>query len=345
MLIRLARPHKGSLAGRRCIRTQLSSVGPPDSVQADLEAVENPFPAFPAGRLSPMGEALEATASRLACRQGLEPLVRHLSVRRVGYTHHGIALGDGTVVHFTGEPLHKTDARVQRTSLEAFLRGGLEREKCVPRQLMLHRSLTGLLALLHIGLSNYHLRDRNCEHFALYCQSGSWHSHQIHDIQTSEPGIGAIFKVLEAAVDATLGRAAAYAERLAAPDAQPEVDARQANERSVFFYGDLWQDDDSQVWVHTPVRQGGGGRENAAGFWGFGVPWGPLVSWGRTPPTPDRAFAVGEIFVDDQLAVYLFHEQAGWLRANARFTADALPPLPEPHPALVERKYPMDWFE
>ena len=39
------------------------------------------------------------------------------------YWHHGIDIGDGTVIHLTAEP-SKKDATVQSTSLEDFLKGG-----------------------------------------------------------------------------------------------------------------------------------------------------------------------------------------------------------------------------
>jgi hypothetical protein len=40
----------------------------------------------------------------------------HISVVRCGYSHHGIDGDDGTVIHLTGEPFAKRDARVRRTT-------------------------------------------------------------------------------------------------------------------------------------------------------------------------------------------------------------------------------------
>ena len=50
----------------------------------------------------------------------------HIKVRRCRglYSHHGIDMGDGTVIHFSGEPCHRRDARVCRVRLEEFLAGG-----------------------------------------------------------------------------------------------------------------------------------------------------------------------------------------------------------------------------
>ena len=48
-------------------------------------------------------------------------------VRRNGYYHHGIYIGNGEIVHFDGSPNEQDAAavRVRRTGMEEFLRGGL----------------------------------------------------------------------------------------------------------------------------------------------------------------------------------------------------------------------------
>lgn len=50
-------------------------------------------------------------------------------MRRSGYYHHGIYIGNGEMVHFDGSPADQgADAaavRVRRTGMEEFLRGGL----------------------------------------------------------------------------------------------------------------------------------------------------------------------------------------------------------------------------
>jgi hypothetical protein len=319
-------------------------VGLPESLITKLRPVDGPFFNNLPKQESPVVSDHVRVATRLhSCRLGIEPLVSHLSVRRIGYTHHGIALGDGTVVHFTGEPLSKWDACVQRTSREDFLRGGEAREENVPPQLMLHRSLIALLALLHVGMRRYHLRDRNCEHFATYCQSGGWHSHQVHDLQTA--GLeGKVAKVLEIALDATLGRAVHFLERLNAPTEDGSKQTR-SGDGLALFYGDIWCEEEGRVWVQTPVRQTFADDISDLGFWGVGTPWDGVVDWTRTPPNPKKVVRIGEVFVDDQLSIYLNDIVRGWLRAQGTFTARSLPPLPEPHPALVERKYPMEWFD
>ena len=50
----------------------------------------------------------------------------HIRVRRWRglYAHHGIDMGDGSVIHLAGEPLHARHAKVCRTNMDTFLRGG-----------------------------------------------------------------------------------------------------------------------------------------------------------------------------------------------------------------------------
>lgn len=48
----------------------------------------------------------------------------HIYVSRGIYTHHGIDAGDGTVIHFSGEPKGNRDADIKRSTLTEFLSGG-----------------------------------------------------------------------------------------------------------------------------------------------------------------------------------------------------------------------------
>ena len=108
----------------------------------------------------------------------------HIYVRRpMGYTHHGIEMGDGTVVHFTGEPLRRRGAKVRRTAMTVFAAGrrvrrheqhadASRREEIVER------------ALSKVGDGGYRLVTNNCEHFATWCLTGSKQSKQIRRAAT-----------------------------------------------------------------------------------------------------------------------------------------------------------------
>jgi hypothetical protein len=102
-------------------------------------------------------------------------------LRPVGYTHHGIDCGDGTVIHFTGEPgKAKSGACVARTSLEEFLRGGTMRVREYGQRD--DAELTVKRAESEIGSSGYHLAANNCEHFATWCCTGQGTSEQVRSV-------------------------------------------------------------------------------------------------------------------------------------------------------------------
>lgn len=104
----------------------------------------------------------------------------HICVKRLGglYTHHGIDLGDGTVVHLSGEPLRRKEAKVCRVSLEEFLKdGALEMVEHGPQSRSPELIVKSALACL--GDSGYDVWRNNCEHFASFCATGRKDSHQV----------------------------------------------------------------------------------------------------------------------------------------------------------------------
>lgn len=104
----------------------------------------------------------------------------HIMVRRWRglYTHHGIDLGNGQVVHLSGEPLRMRDARVCIVSMDEFLQGQPVRVMRHPGK---HRppEEVATAALSHLGERGYHLWQNNCEHFASYCATGERRSEQV----------------------------------------------------------------------------------------------------------------------------------------------------------------------
>ena len=99
-------------------------------------------------------------------------------VRKAGYSHHGIDYGDGTVIHFSGEPgAAKRDACITRASLDDFLKGG--RLKVREYGLRDDPDTTIARAESELGSTNYHLISNNCEHFATWCCTGKKASAQV----------------------------------------------------------------------------------------------------------------------------------------------------------------------
>ncbi len=103
----------------------------------------------------------------------------HIRVKRKLYFHHGIDVGEGAVIHFTGEPGNKVNARVMETSVQEFLDGGkleiVRYKNSFPPDQVVEK------ARRHLGESEYSLIFNNCEHFARWCKTGDKKSEQVND--------------------------------------------------------------------------------------------------------------------------------------------------------------------
>jgi cell wall-associated NlpC family hydrolase len=104
----------------------------------------------------------------------------HIYVKRRGllYSHHGIYVGNGKVVHYTGAEKEKRDPLVTITTIEGFLKGGKLRRRDYKKRLSYPETLT--LAKRDISENGYSLPLNNCEHFATYCATGKKKSRQVH---------------------------------------------------------------------------------------------------------------------------------------------------------------------
>jgi hypothetical protein len=103
----------------------------------------------------------------------------HIKVWRGSYWHHGIDVGDGHVIHFTGGLGHKKNAVIKKTIIKTFQRG---------RECLTVRYAQSLVpdvvierAYSLLGQANYSLFFNNCEHFACYCKTGRKESEQVKD--------------------------------------------------------------------------------------------------------------------------------------------------------------------
>ncbi len=105
----------------------------------------------------------------------------HLRVFRGPYWHHGIDIGDDSVVHYRGVISEKENAKVIKTSLEDFLLGAkleiveYNLDQCYPPEAVVSRALSKL------GETKYSLVSNNCEHFARWCKTGEKKSEQVKD--------------------------------------------------------------------------------------------------------------------------------------------------------------------
>ena len=111
----------------------------------------------------------------------------HIFVSKTGYSHHGIDIGNGKVIHYTGEPGSKSNAAISETTKKEFSSGlkvqVVKYGKCLP----VSRTLE--LAKSRVGEKKYNLVFNNCEHFAIFCKTEKHESEQVNDAVS---GVGAV---------------------------------------------------------------------------------------------------------------------------------------------------------
>jgi hypothetical protein len=108
----------------------------------------------------------------------------HIKVSRSPqpYSHHGIYIGAGKVIHYSGDLQNLFNASIRKTSLKEFEDGRdserVHYDKCLPRNEVVFRASSCL------GEKEYNLINNNCEHFATWCKTGNLVSNQITRLET-----------------------------------------------------------------------------------------------------------------------------------------------------------------
>jgi hypothetical protein len=97
---------------------------------------------------------------------------------RFAFTHHGIYVGDGRVVHYGSLRRRRPGGPVQEVTLERFAQGQPVwiRWHALPR---FRRLAVIRRARLRIGENSYRLLSNNCEHFCEWCLYGEHRSYQV----------------------------------------------------------------------------------------------------------------------------------------------------------------------
>ena len=185
---------------------QSDSLRPKDRARA----LGTPCAAPLAGPASAILAALVSDAEERWARSGAG---LHLAVNRRGrpHHHHGIYLGDGSVVHFAGEGLSQRGAKVVREPLRKFVSpDGVHRTRSlVPvrqsgeRVAALDPAVTCLRALSRLGETGYQLVANNCEHFSAWSQLGASVSFQTQRAQVLSIK-GKMHEVVASALDQRL---------------------------------------------------------------------------------------------------------------------------------------------
>ncbi len=106
------------------------------------------------------------------------PIGAHLLTPRAGYTHHGIYVGDGRVVHYAGSSCLLQNGPVEEVLVESFTGGRvlkMRRHEMSP--------FTGVevveRARSRLAENRYDVLNNNCEHFCEWCARDSSTSRQV----------------------------------------------------------------------------------------------------------------------------------------------------------------------
>lgn len=105
---------------------------------------------------------------------------RRVAGSTVTYSHHGIDVGDGTVVHARPDDFRAPfgGGRVERTSRAEFAAGRDVRIVTEPAAVHPPEEIVAR-ALAHVGRDGYCPLVDNCEHFATWCATGRRSSRQV----------------------------------------------------------------------------------------------------------------------------------------------------------------------
>lgn len=141
----------------------------------------------------------------------LDPIIGdHLVSSRGYYDHHGICIGNGQVVHYSGFSNGWQRGKVERTGLQDFQAGkGFSVRTYSKRPFT--REESAARAIRRIDEDYYDLMANNCEHFVQWCITGKHGSIQVEQgayaassIIAGVSGFGVVVGVAEAGLVAGL---------------------------------------------------------------------------------------------------------------------------------------------
>lgn len=92
----------------------------------------------------------------------------HLYVSRVGYTHHGLYIGDGKVIHYLMEKVKEDTLETFADGSKIRIRPESESPACYSSDEIVDR------AYRRLHENNYNLLVNNCEHFVRWCRCNAF---------------------------------------------------------------------------------------------------------------------------------------------------------------------------
>lgn len=137
---------------------------------------------------------LRAAAPQRPVPQTL-PLGAHLVTRRRAYSHHGIYVGDGRVVHYEGLSLGIHRGPVKEVSIDEFADGHEVTIRAHPGARYFGEQVAAR-ARSRLGEDRYRLITNNCEHFCEWCINGLSRSEQVERLAALPHGAARLARAL-----------------------------------------------------------------------------------------------------------------------------------------------------
>lgn len=109
------------------------------------------------------------------------PIGSHLVTPRLGFTHHGIYVGDGRVVHYGSITRCVPGGPVEEASLERFAQRHPVSVRTRPAS-RVEGEEVARRARSRVGENAYRLFSNNCEHFCEWCLHGQQRSYQVEHV-------------------------------------------------------------------------------------------------------------------------------------------------------------------
>ena len=143
---------------------------------------------------------------RLLLEKEEPPLGAHLVTPRRGYTHHGIYVGRGKVVHYKSAVRRLCRGPVEEVSLGRFALGRTIWVQ-VHRTPRFNAAEVAHRARSRIGEDRYRLFTNNCEHFCEWCLQDEARSYQVERITRRPRWLARLYRgIVTKPLRATAGR-------------------------------------------------------------------------------------------------------------------------------------------
>ena len=128
---------------------------------------------------------------------GAEPVPgAHIMSPRCGYLHHGIYIGNGRVVHYSGLARCFFRGPVEEVSLAQFA-GGRSVWTRWRRQPAFDQAEVIRRARSRVGEDRYQILHNNCEHFCEWCIQGEARSYQVEILLSSRRALVLMLQLIE----------------------------------------------------------------------------------------------------------------------------------------------------